>query len=285
MRFELDNDQLPAKIYRRILLLTEMWPGERAAPGSLLIRFHTADEHKTPFFWAGESSFLASFRETIGRERSIYCMSGLYGTLTSSQENVRALGRYYAREILKIQPQGPYLLGGWCNAGFVSYEVAKLLEAEGHEVKMMILLDRDVSEQNLVLRLARRLYRASEAFDHRRQQLITSPLICIKEFLLSKRDELLRLSAEIIHKLGVRKTPPLETVPEYYLHEYPRNIQLIFVKWGLIGFFRFEYFQRYWKKKVLGEITIHIIEGKKHREPNWNKIADIINDHFKQANV
>lgn len=283
MSFDVANYQLPAKIYRRLLLLTEMWPGERAALGSLLIKFHNGGT-KTPFFWAGESSFLASFQEILGVDRSIYCMSGLSGTLPPTEENICAIGRYYAREILNVQPQGPYLLGGWCDASFISYEVAKVLQVLGHEVSMLILLDRDVSEQETSLKIARRLYRAVEQIDKRRKQMLENPIVCIKELLIGKRNDALAIINSLGRKLGV-KTSASATIPHYYLTDYAGNVQLIIVKWGLLGFYRFAYFRRYWQKRVTGQLTFHLIDGKKHAHPDWPTIAHIINNCFKQAGI
>ena len=65
-----------------------------------------------------------------------------------------------------IQPQGPYLLGGWCNGGLIAYEIARQLQAQGQRVDLLILMDSDpavsrwnrthrlISEAGSLLRLA-----------------------------------------------------------------------------------------------------------------------------------
>ena len=40
-----------------------------------------------------------------------------------------------------IQPEGPYLLGGWCNGGLVAYEIARQLHAEGQTLDLLVLMD------------------------------------------------------------------------------------------------------------------------------------------------
>jgi thioesterase domain-containing protein len=47
----------------------------------------------------------------------------------------------YIRELETIQPQGPYLLGGWSFGGIVAYEMAQQLAAKGQKVNVLILLD------------------------------------------------------------------------------------------------------------------------------------------------
>jgi thioesterase domain-containing protein len=48
------------------------------------------------------------------------------------------------RQLVALQPQGPYLLGGYCNGGLVAYEMARQMEQQGLEVGLVILLDADV---------------------------------------------------------------------------------------------------------------------------------------------
>jgi amino acid adenylation domain-containing protein len=45
------------------------------------------------------------------------------------------------RTIRAEQPEGPYLLGGWCASGLVAYEAASQLMAAGQEVPLLVLLD------------------------------------------------------------------------------------------------------------------------------------------------
>jgi amino acid adenylation domain-containing protein len=48
---------------------------------------------------------------------------------------------YYCRQILAVQPQGPYLLGGLCIGGFIAFDIASRLKKLGHTVAMVALLD------------------------------------------------------------------------------------------------------------------------------------------------
>jgi thioesterase domain-containing protein len=43
--------------------------------------------------------------------------------------------------LLRIRPRGPYLLAGFCNTGQVVYEMARQLDAKGHDVPLVVLLD------------------------------------------------------------------------------------------------------------------------------------------------
>jgi thioesterase domain-containing protein len=45
------------------------------------------------------------------------------------------------RQLVALQPQGPYLLGGFCNGGQVAYEMARQLKQKGLEVGVVILVE------------------------------------------------------------------------------------------------------------------------------------------------
>jgi amino acid adenylation domain-containing protein/non-ribosomal peptide synthase protein (TIGR01720 family) len=47
----------------------------------------------------------------------------------------------YLREIRRVQPAGPYLLGGLSFGGYVAFEMAGRLRAEGEEIALLALLD------------------------------------------------------------------------------------------------------------------------------------------------
>ena len=49
--------------------------------------------------------------------------------------------RDYLAELRTVQPQGPYLLGGFSGGGIAAFEMARQLRAEGQEVGALILLD------------------------------------------------------------------------------------------------------------------------------------------------
>jgi thioesterase domain-containing protein len=51
------------------------------------------------------------------------------------------MARDYLIEVRKLQPQGPYLLGGFSGGGLTAYEMAQQLEAVGEKVETLIMLD------------------------------------------------------------------------------------------------------------------------------------------------
>jgi len=47
----------------------------------------------------------------------------------------------WVNELHRIQPQGPYTLGGWSAGGYYAFEMAKILLAAGEEVADLVLID------------------------------------------------------------------------------------------------------------------------------------------------
>ncbi|MFJ2773525.1 amino acid adenylation domain-containing protein [Streptomyces sp. NPDC087300] len=47
----------------------------------------------------------------------------------------------YARQVRTIQPEGPYRLLGWSFGGLVAHSLAARLQAEGHDVELLAMLD------------------------------------------------------------------------------------------------------------------------------------------------
>jgi thioesterase domain-containing protein len=56
--------------------------------------------------------------------------------LTSIEE----IAKLFAHDMAAVQPQGPYLLGGFCLGGTIAFELAQQLTAKGHQVSLLVLL-------------------------------------------------------------------------------------------------------------------------------------------------
>jgi pyochelin synthetase len=56
-------------------------------------------------------------------------------------KTVEEMARHYLKEIRELQPDGPYLLGGFCMGGQVAYEMAQILRHEGQEVPLLVMID------------------------------------------------------------------------------------------------------------------------------------------------
>lgn len=63
------------------------------------------------------------------------------------QTQIPEMAAYYIKQIRAIQPEGPYLLGGFCAGGVIAFEMALQLQKQGHTVPLVALMNAaDVQE-------------------------------------------------------------------------------------------------------------------------------------------
>jgi amino acid adenylation domain-containing protein len=74
-------------------------------------------------------------------EQPVYGLQARGFTQGESPESVTAMAADYLGEIRAVQPSGPYHLMGWSLGGLVAFEAARLLQADGEETALLVLLD------------------------------------------------------------------------------------------------------------------------------------------------
>ena len=62
--------------------------------------------------------------------------------------------RLGAEDVVKVQPEGPYLLGGHSYGGAVAVEVALVLESWGHHVALLLVRAAPVLRRHLMPRMS-----------------------------------------------------------------------------------------------------------------------------------
>ncbi len=84
----------------------------------------------------------AELSKALGKGQAFYGLhpQGIVD-VKKPEVDVRALAARYVAEMKRIQPEGPYHMGGMCAGGFVAYEAGKLLMEEGREVGVVALFD------------------------------------------------------------------------------------------------------------------------------------------------
>ncbi|HZF87479.1 non-ribosomal peptide synthetase [Streptomyces sp.] len=60
---------------------------------------------------------------------------------TEPLRSVEEIAAGYVEAIRRVQPSGPYVIGGWSFGGFVAFEMARQLRAAGEEIARLVLLD------------------------------------------------------------------------------------------------------------------------------------------------
>jgi thioesterase domain-containing protein len=55
--------------------------------------------------------------------------------------SLESLAEHYADALIRFQPQGPLMLGGYCVGGIIALEMAKVLRRRGREVGPLVVID------------------------------------------------------------------------------------------------------------------------------------------------
>jgi amino acid adenylation domain-containing protein len=72
-------------------------------------------------------------------ERPVYALQAF--EVDDPHQRVETMATAYIEEMRKVQPHGPYLLGGWSFGGFVVIEIAKQLSEMGEEIGLLAIID------------------------------------------------------------------------------------------------------------------------------------------------
>jgi thioesterase domain-containing protein len=89
---------------------------------------------------SGDVTYAYLLAHVLGPCLSVYGFQppGLYND-REPHRDVGALVDEYVKELLAVQPEGPYALGGHCTGGLLAAEAATRLVASGHEVAPLVL--------------------------------------------------------------------------------------------------------------------------------------------------
>lgn len=68
--------------------------------------------------------------QSVGLDRSVEPLTSVEG-----------MAAHYVKEIQSIQPEGPYYLAGNCFGGLITFEMARILNAKGQKVAMVVLIE------------------------------------------------------------------------------------------------------------------------------------------------
>ncbi len=90
--------------------------------------------HSTP----GDILGYAHLVHRLGKDQPCYGLQSLgLGNNELCHRTIEEMAAHYVSLITEFQPQGPYLLVGWCFGGFVAFEMARQLRAKGKKVVLL----------------------------------------------------------------------------------------------------------------------------------------------------
>jgi amino acid adenylation domain-containing protein len=107
-------------------------------PGVLALRHYGA---RNSIFWVHYLG--ANLARAMGENQPFLSVKLTKEDVSSLGETptLQSIAGKLLRKILATQSKGPYTIGGMCLGGVVAYEIAYQLQAEGHHVSLLVLVD------------------------------------------------------------------------------------------------------------------------------------------------
>jgi amino acid adenylation domain-containing protein len=102
-----------------------------------------------PFFFlhgdfSGGGFYCHALAREMGSEQPFYAVHPHGLEASEIPDSIEAMAEHLVRDIRRVRPHGPYLMGGHCNGGLVAVEMARQLAAEGEDVPLVVVLDANV---------------------------------------------------------------------------------------------------------------------------------------------
>ena len=141
----------------------------------------------------------------------------------------------YVSEVQRIQPHGPYVLGGFCVGGAIAVEMASQLQAAGEEIGLIVLLDprfgrprglrADLWRITRAVRERRLMHAVGRRFDRTKKATLQTPDAAVKLERLRESSVSRPVRAPAIVFLS--QEYPRFGIPRWYLTELvaPRSLQ------------------------------------------------------------
>ena len=216
-----------------------------------------------PFFCvhggAGSTLFLKQLSRELDNKRPFYGIEpeGLDGNRIR-RLTVEEMAAHYVAEVRKVQPSGPYYLGGYCFGGLVAFEMARVLKQQGESVALVALFSAALRGDEPKRQSA--LIAKTESVATRGLRALASPVQATRNFghwLYWRADDVIRpLSYRIMFALGLRIPPRMRAI---YVLETLGQIE-----------------QRYRPKRYNGPIVLFYGSGNTDFGPNlgWDGLAE-----------
>lgn len=113
-----------------------------------------ANGHKRPIFCVhpagGNVLCYYEMAQHMGQDRPFYGIEAVgLGGIEKMPDQMDALAARYIAAMKEVQPQGPYLLGGWCSGGLVAHAMAQQLLSQTEQVSLLALIDTSSQQEPL----------------------------------------------------------------------------------------------------------------------------------------
>jgi aspartate racemase len=110
-----------------------------------VVRVQAGGSSRPLFFlhgdWAGGGFYCIDLSRDLGPDQPFYILEPYKFNDLPIPPSFEAMAAAHIKSLRIVQPEGPYLLGGFCNGGLMAYEIAQQLHAQGQKVDFLALID------------------------------------------------------------------------------------------------------------------------------------------------
>ncbi|HEX5081469.1 MAG TPA: amino acid adenylation domain-containing protein, partial [Blastocatellia bacterium] len=218
----------------------------------------------------------------LGPDQPFYAFQarGLDDDRQDALSDIETMAELYIEAMRRVQPVGPYLLGGWSMGGVVAFEMARQLQALGQSVSLLALLDTVLP-------------------DYRVKSLKENDPSLLMSFVmdLGLSWDSLSLSAGDLSRLGLDERLAIALARARDKGIAPPDIELGDVRrWWRVFNANTQALLRYRPKPIAARITLFQADEQPRtlrpkKKPNWNTLSEagvdlhrISGDHFTIVN-
>jgi amino acid adenylation domain-containing protein len=86
--------------------------------------------------------FFVNMSKHLSDEQPLYGIQGIGANgFNDWYESIEEMAAHYIESIIKVNPNGPYAIGGYCIGGVIAFEMTKQLKELGKEVSLTVLIN------------------------------------------------------------------------------------------------------------------------------------------------
>jgi aspartate racemase len=117
-----------------------------ASSRAAIVTIQPGQASRKPFFYLhgdymGGAFYCFTLARSLGKEQPFYVLQPYRFIGLRVPPTFEEIAASHLHALRSVQPEGPYLLGGFCNGGLMAYEMACQLCAAGQTVDLLVLVD------------------------------------------------------------------------------------------------------------------------------------------------
>ena len=129
------------RIYSDQHAIVQAWRGQRVTPKSLIVTRNGSGRRQGLFWCLQAGHELSKLAKNLGSDQPVHGMRSGHLIMEYSGENIEAITQLYTAEMIALQPDGPFLVGGNCQGSGIAYAIALRLRELGRAVSLLILME------------------------------------------------------------------------------------------------------------------------------------------------